>query len=170
MKNFTDNRGKKPKFDSPMDAAMRYLVSRARSVREMERYLDGLDYGEVEIMDTVERLKELSLLGDERFARDFIESRLRTKPVSRAHLKEQLRAHEVDADAALEALSVITDELERENAYLAAKSVFPDEGIPDDGKSYDRLLARLMRHGYGYYDSRTALDRCVSEYEEETRL
>lgn len=151
--------------ESPLDAALRFLGPRARTIREVERHLDDLDYGEIEIMETVERLKELSLLGDEAYASEFIDSRLRSKPVSRAHLKEQLRSHEIDADIIDDALSVVDDDLEKENAYRAAKACFPKEGMSDDGKTYERLIAKLMRHGFGYYDSRSAIDRCVAEAE-----
>lgn len=149
-----------------MDAALRFLGPRARTVRELERHLDGLEFGEVEIMETVDRLKELSLLDDAAYARDFIESRLRSKPVSRAHLKEQLRTHELDADILDGALSAVTDETERENAYRACRSFFPKDGLEEDGRSYERLLAKLMRHGFGFYDSRAAIERCVAEAEE----
>ena len=78
-----------------MDAALRYLGYRARTVRELERYLDEQQFGEYEISQVIERLKELGLADDAKFAADFIESRLRTKPVSRRHLQEQLYAHEL---------------------------------------------------------------------------
>ena len=151
-----------------MDAALTYLGYRARTAREVERRLDELQYGEVEIAETLERLKELKLVDDAAYAEEFIASRLRSKPVSRAHLREQLRAHELDNDILCDALSAVTDERERENACRAARAFYPREGLPDDdGKSYERLLAKLMRHGFGYYDSRYALDCCASEAERE---
>lgn len=73
-----------------MDAALTYLGFRARTVREVERYLDEKQYGEFEIMQVVDRLTELGLLNDAQYAADFVDSRLRTKPVSRRILREQL--------------------------------------------------------------------------------
>src|SRR5512133_3202225 len=84
---------------TPMDAALRFLGARARTVRETERHLDACEYGEVEVYDTVERLKELGLLNDTAFAEEYVRTRLATKPVSRAHLREQLLAHEVEAQS-----------------------------------------------------------------------
>ena len=50
---------KKKTGKSAMDSALDYLTSRPRTVREMENYLDGQNYGEYEVYAAVERLKEL---------------------------------------------------------------------------------------------------------------
>ena len=84
---------KKKTGKSAMDSALDYLTSRPRTVREMENYLDGQNYGEYEVYAAVERLKELKYLDDVRYAADFVSTRLATKPLSRRKLKEQLRTH-----------------------------------------------------------------------------
>jgi regulatory protein len=78
-----------------MDAALSFLTARMRTVREVEEKLDELQYGEADVFSTVERLKELNLLNDEAYAREFVRSRLATKPVSRQKLYLDLRAHRV---------------------------------------------------------------------------
>ena len=95
---------------TPMDAALRYLGGRARTVREVERHLDASEYGEVEVYETVERLKELGLLNDLAFAAEFVRTRLATKPISRAHLREQLLAHETELEAIEQALLQVDEE------------------------------------------------------------
>ncbi len=87
-----------------MDAALGYLGYRARTVREVERYLDEKQYGEYEIMQVIDRLAELGLVNDTAFAEEFVASRLRTKPVSRRHLRAQLYAHELAREVIDEAL------------------------------------------------------------------
>jgi len=74
-----------------LSVALYGTVSRPRTVREMENYLDGQNYGEYEVYAAVERLKELKYLDDVRYAADFVSTRLATKPLSRRKLKEQLR-------------------------------------------------------------------------------
>lgn len=59
---------KKKTGKSAMDSALDYLTSRPRTVREMENYLDGQNYGEYEVYAAVERLKELKYLDDVRYA------------------------------------------------------------------------------------------------------
>ena len=83
---------------SPMDAALSYLTGRMRTVREVEDKLDDLQYGESDIQATVERLQELNLLNDEEYAREFVRSRLATKPVSRQKLYLDMRAHKLQED------------------------------------------------------------------------
>ena len=59
-----------------MDAAFQFLTTKARTVREMEEHLDSMNYGEYEVYQAVERLKELEYLNDEKYAADFVETRL----------------------------------------------------------------------------------------------
>ena len=35
--------------NTPMDAALKFLTAKARTVREMEDHLDSLNYGEYEV-------------------------------------------------------------------------------------------------------------------------
>ena len=48
--------------NTPMDAGLKFLTAKARTVREMEDHLDSLNYGEYEVYQVVERLKELGLM------------------------------------------------------------------------------------------------------------
>ena len=48
---------KKKTGKSAMDSALDYLTSRPRTVREMENYLDGQNYGEYEVYAAVEAPK-----------------------------------------------------------------------------------------------------------------
>ena len=80
---------KKKTGKSAMDSALDYLTSRPRTVREMENYLDGQNYGEYEVYAAVERLKELKYLDDVRYAADFVSTRLATKPLSRRNITQK---------------------------------------------------------------------------------
>lgn len=146
-----------------MDSALKYLGYRARTVREMEYHLDECLYGEYEIMQTVERLEELGYLNDLQFARDFIDSRLRTKPVSRAHLKEQLKNHHCAPDAIEEALAEITDEQEQLNATAVAR----DLAEHTEGTGYrerrERIMRKLVTRGYSYETSAKAFSELKLE-------
>lgn len=158
-----------PKTDAqgrgPMDEALRFLGARARSVREVERRLDECQFGEVEIHDVVERLKELGLLDDAAYAREFVRTRLNTKPVSRAHLKEQLLAHEVDREAIDEALAELADGAEAESALrVAEKYARQYARLPIDERR-EIVLRRLDARGYAFDVSRAAADAALSEEE-----
>ena len=142
---------------TPMDAALRFLGYSARSVREVERYLDSKQYGEFEISQVIERLEELGLLDDARFAADFVESRLNTKPVSRRHLAEQLRAHELPAEAIERAHAAVDDDAERQNAAAVAQKYWRQLAQLPPRERYERTMRRLLGRGYDWDVARAAL-------------
>lgn len=151
---------------TPMDEALRFLSARARTVREVERRLDACEYGEVEVYETVERLKDLGLLNDFTYAELFVQTRLSTKPVSRAHLREQLMQHEVDRDAMEQALLLVDEETEADSAVAVAEK-YARQGarLPEDEKR-EFVLKRLMARGYGYDAARNALEQALSREDE----
>lgn len=153
----------KKKYGSPMDAALKHLGYRARTVREMERYLDTCEYGEVEVMETIERLQALGLLDDRAFAEEFVRTRLASKPVSRAHLSEQLYSHELPRELIDEVLSSVPDDAEEENACeIARKYLRQLHSLPDRERD-ERVLKRILSRGYPFDMARVALERAKAE-------
>lgn len=152
----------KPKKSSetgrtPMDAALRYLGARARTIREVERHLDACEYGEVEVYETVERLKDLNLLNDLAFAEEFIRTRLATKPISRAHLREQLLMHETDAEAMEQALSLVDEETQQRSAVEVAEKYARQYARLPERERDEMVIRRLLSRGYSYDDAHAAL-------------
>lgn len=150
-----------------MDAALRYLTPRPRTVRELEEHLDRAHYGEYEIAQAVERLLELRYLDDAAYARDFIRSRLATKPVSRRKLMEQLISHKLPRDVAAEALEAVTDEVEAENAAAVAEKFARQFAALPEAERKRRVARRLFSHGYGYDAARAAMRRLEEELDED---
>ena len=136
---------------SAYDAALSYLSPKARTVREVELKLDEGSYSEGEIMQTVDRLKEAGLLDDEKYARDFIDSRLSSKPVSRFRLREQLRAHHVPEEIIREALDEVEPGTEFENAVAVVKKFARQfEGMEDEEKKRRLIYTRLQTRGFSH--------------------
>ena len=152
-----------PKNLSPMDYAMRYLVTRDRTVQEMQTYLDQKDFGEADVDATIERLKELKLLDDERFAIRFVETRLATKPISRRHLYEQLKGHGLSEEHINAALALADDGTEAENARSVAQKFAKQFAVLDPQKRRERVLLRLQARGYSYDVSRRAVEEALNE-------
>lgn len=165
MKNSLTKRPKKRESQSPMDAALSFLTARARTRREVERHLDACHYGEVEVMETVDRLEELGLVDDAAFCRDFVASRLRSKPISRLHLKEQLLGHEADRDAVDAALAGLDGAAERSNADEVAKKYARQFERLGPEEKWRRIEARLISRGFDY-DTASAAARAAAEAEE----
>ncbi|MDO8488484.1 MAG: regulatory protein RecX [bacterium] len=88
---------KRKKNSSPLAAALRFLSFRARSEQEMRLKL-AQRYTSVEVDQTVARLKQLDLINDGDFARQYIESRSRSRPRSRKLLELELRRKGVKLD------------------------------------------------------------------------
>ncbi len=149
-----------------MDSALRYLGARARTVREVERHLDSCEYGEVEVYETVERLKELGLLDDIAFATEFVRTRLATKPISRAHLREQLLSHETDQEAIEQALSQIDEETQQQTAIATAEKYVRQYARLGQDERDEMVIRRLLSRGYSYEEARAALREAVEETEE----
>lgn len=161
MRHRFPKKGQPQGSGSPMDAALKFLGYSARSVREVERHLDERNYGEVEVYDTVERLKEHGLLNDRAFAEAFISTRLTAKPISRRRLQEQLLAHELPREVVEEAIAAVSDEAEAANALaVAEKYARQFEALPGNERAR-RVMQRLLARGYGYDDAETALEKSL---------
>lgn len=148
---------------SPMDHAMKYLTTKDRTVSEMQTYLDTKEFGEADIDACIERLKELGLLDDRRYARRFVETRLATKPVSKRHLKEQLIGHGLSDEDIRAALELADDDAEEENALSVAKKFARQFSALEPEKKRERLFSRLQARGYSYDVSKRAVELALKE-------
>ncbi len=143
---------------TPMDEALRFLGPRARTVREVERHLDRCEFGEVEIDAVTARLSELGLIGDEAYAKEYVRTRLATKPVSREHLRMQLLAHETDESAIDLALLDVDEQAQAKNALaVAGKYVRQYAKLPPEERR-EMVIRRLLSRGYSYDEARAALE------------
>ncbi len=141
---------KKKMGASPLDEAFDYLASKPRTIREVELHLDKCDFGEYEIYAAVERLKELNYVNDEKYARDFIESRLNTKPVSRRKLTEQLKGHKIDDEIIAAALENVTNDIEISNARAVAEKFARQFEHLEPKERDSRIMKRLFSRGYDF--------------------
>lgn len=146
-----------------MDAALSYLTGRMRTVREVEERLDTLQYGEGDILMTVERLKELKLLDDEAYAREFVRSRLATKPVSRQKLYMDLKTHQVPEECIRTALEELPKETESNNALEVAQKFWRQLSHLPEKERRDRVLRRLMSRGFSTEASLAAIRQAAEE-------
>ena len=146
-----------------MDAALSYLTSRMRTVREVEEKLDDLQYGEGDVLTTVERLKELHLLDDEAYAREFVRSRLATKPVSRQKLYLDLKTHKVPEELIQAVLNDLPAETEADNALEVAKKFWRQMSGLEESVRRERVLRRLMSRGFSTEASLAAVRQAAEE-------
>lgn len=149
-----------------MEYAMKYLTVKDRTVSEMQTYLDGKDFGEADVDATIARLRELGLLNDARYAQRFVETRLATKPISKRHLREQMKMHglsDKDIDSALETVS---SEDEADNADAVAEKFMRQFRTLEPEKRRERVLSRLIARGFPYDVARKAYEKALSTEDE----
>ena len=155
------------KGSSAYDEALHFLTPKARSVREVENHLDECEYSEIEIMNTVERLLNNGLLNDEKYAADFVESRLNTKPVSRFKLRRQLEEHFIPEEAISAALETVDDETEMQNALAVGRKFFRQFDSLQMSERLFRVGTRLNARGYYSENIKAVLEILKGEAENE---
>ena len=149
------------------DEALDFLTPKARTVREMENHLDDCDYSEIEVMQTVEKLRAAGLLDDEKYAANFIESRLNTKPVSRRKLQEQLSGHLIPEEIIETALEAVGSDTELANARSVAEKYFRQFSSLELSERLRRVGLRLTSRGYSFEDIKTVLTELTDDLPDE---
>jgi SOS response regulatory protein OraA/RecX len=129
-----------------LDAALRFLEVRSRSVAEVRRRLMSAGYRPELVEGAIERLLELGMLDDEVFARLWVESRDRARPRGEHALIIELRQKGIDATiitATLKArreVAVRWEDAPAPDGELASSTL-----ISPDEVSARKLLARNAR-------------------------
>ena len=159
-----DARARRAAVDDPaivLDAALRFLEARQRSVHEVRRRLTGAGY-RAELVDAaIARLGDLGVLDDAAFAQAWVESRDRAHPRGARALRQELRVKGVEASIAEAVLDERTSD--REDATpdvvaaerLLARSARTLARLADPRARRQRAYALLARNGF---DSEVARD------------
>ena len=144
--SFAERRERRAAVDDPdvvLEAGMRFLEARSRSVHEVRRRLTTAGYRADLVQGAIDKLGDIGVLDDEAFARAWVESRDRARPRGERALREELRHKGIDRSL----VDVVLTE-RREGGDRA------DGDQPDESRSPDRIAAeRLIEK------QRRALDR-----------
>ncbi|HCY86600.1 MAG TPA: regulatory protein RecX [Desulfobacteraceae bacterium] len=134
-------------FSKSHALALKYLARRARSVREMTVYLAGKQVSDDVSQEVVSRLLDDGYLDDETFARQFIESRIRSKPKSTYALKYELRQKGVSSAVSEPLLNDYDDET------LACRAAASKRGFwrhLDEETRQKKLMNHLRYRGFDH--------------------
>ena len=112
----------------------------------------------------VERLEELGLVNDEKFARNYAEQLLNVKHLSKKGAKYKLMEKGIDRDLADRILDEIYFD-PQEHIRVIIQSKYRNL---DDEKTRRRAVSALQRKGYGWSDIKSVIDEYIEEeyYEE----
>lgn len=119
--------------------------------------------------DTIEmvlyKLEKERLLDDAAFAREWAAARARSQ-IGRARIRQELHMKGVSADIVQEALDELDEEESGDAATALAKKLLQRYSREEDTrKRMQKLLAAMARRGYGYSDSKRAIETALQEIE-----
>lgn len=158
---FNEKRERLGAVDDPavvLEAALRFLEPRERSIGETRRRLSRIGYREDLVEGAIARLVELGMLDDQAFARTWIESRDRVRPRGERALRFELARKGVDRATADETIAERAAEHPEADAEAAARllarSARALARVGDPRTRRQRAYALLARNGF---DSETAM-------------
>ena len=141
--------------------ALRFLSYRARSESEVRRRLQA-KFPQPVIDSVVQRLKELGLLDDASFAREWTRSRVSHRPRSAFTIRRELVGKGIDRDTAQAAVEPLDDE---DSAYRAGQRAASSIADADYTTFRRRLQGYLYRRGFSGAVIRKTADRLWEERE-----
>jgi regulatory protein len=162
-----------PPPEALLDAALRLLGARARSVRELRDRLLKKKFGSSEVSHCIRWLLDRSLLNDEAFARALTRDRLRFSPRSPFLLKREATLRGVDpflagevVDAVLEEEGVSAEDLSalaaegwvRKQGSVTRRELLASRFDPKGERARRRLYGFLARRGFAGDVARRGLE------------
>ena len=153
-------------YPMALNNAVELLAQRAHASGEIAQKLRRRLYMEDTIEMVLYKLEKERLLDDEAFARDWAASRARSQ-VGKSRIRQELRMKGISAEMAEIALEEL-DEEESEDAAvaLARKLLRRYSRETDERKAMQKLLMAMARRGYGYEESRNAVETALNETDE----
>ena len=135
-----------------MTAALRMISSRSYSEGQLRERLLAKHSAEVELIEEcIKRLKEMGYVNDDAFARNYANSRVRSKPVGRARLARELAMKKVAPTRISEALDAVFGEVAEETLIdQAIGRRIRTHGRPSDQAASKRMFDHLARLGFEY--------------------
>lgn len=152
-----------------LEAALRFLEPRQRSIGEVRRRLTRVGYREDLVEGAIARLIELGMLDDQAFARTWIESRDRARPRGQLALRRELAVKGIDRAVVDETIG--EREAESPGADTAAAQRLLDRNarslsrINDLRARRSRAYTLLVRNGFDS-DTAAAATRALGEVDE----
>jgi regulatory protein len=165
--SFAERRERRAAIDDPavvLEAAVRFLEARSRSIAEVRRRLTTAGYQADLVEGAIARMTDLGMLDDEAFARAWVESRDRARPRGERALQNELRLKGIERtvidlvllvrreqptgldDVDADTLPIAPDHAAAER--LMAKHARALDRIADPRRRRERAYALLARNGF----------------------
>lgn len=152
---FNEKRERLGAVDDPaivLEAALRFLEPRQRSIGEVRRRLTRVGYRPGLVEGAIARLVELEMLDDQAFARTWIESRDRARPRGERALRRELAVKGIErdvVDATIEERDAVSPDADADAARgLLERNARALAREPDLRARRQRAYALLARNGF----------------------
>lgn len=135
--------------------ALKYIGYREQSTLEVSSHLKEKGFSGREIEETIEYLKELNYINDERFCMAYA-SDGRSKGRGPMRIKQALLEKGISGELVDIALTELLDpQREKEAALREADKILRNRGEGNEGEIDEKILARIGRRlsGLGYHTS-----------------
>jgi regulatory protein len=171
--SFAEGRARRGAIDDPnvvLEAALRFLEARQRSVAEVRRRLTTAGYREDLVDGALKRLGDLGILDDEAFTAAWVESRDRARPRGERALRRELSLKGVDRSLVDDAMAVRRPEPggEADPDEVAAERLLARhrqtlDRVADPRARRQRAYALLARNGFDSEIAARLAARTVAE-------
>ncbi|MGB9867223.1 MAG: regulatory protein RecX [Bacillota bacterium] len=132
-----------------MEDALRALSYRQLTGEELRQRLLRRGHPEAAVEECLTRLREIGYLDERQFARDFVESRSRVRPVGRRKLVAELESKGIPREVVQEEVDrALPEEREQELAIKLAMKKAVGCKEPDRGKLCRRVYRFLVQRGF----------------------
>jgi len=131
-------------------AALNLLSYRPRTKNELSRRLILKGYPEDMVDEVIAALTGSGLVDDEKFTKDWVADRLRSKPMGSVRIAWELRQKGIAQDVVQQALDSIDSETEYELALGLARKKLQRLGAEVSGEERHRLALFLRRRGFSW--------------------
>ena len=123
----------------------------------MRKHLQKKNWAPDVIDEVVNRLIVMKYVDDEAFARDFVASRVRGRPIGPSRITRDLRRKEIDPDLIEEAIATLPEGYEEEMACSEAQRIWEKNSSAPEDLRVRRTISYLMRRGFSYSASQGAV-------------
>lgn len=145
-------------YEKAMGQAMYYLGVRARTISQMDQYLQKKQHDERTIARVMEKLIEYKLLDDQQYAQRYVETHKGNS--GKYMLKQKMMRQGLASDTIDEAISAIPFDEQVEGARAILEKKLANDERED---ALYRAMQSAMRRGFAYAVVRAAAD----QYKEE---
>lgn len=144
--------------------SLKYLSYRDRSENEIIKYLNKLKYPEEVIEIVIKKLKEKGYLNDIKYAINFVNQRITSKPMSKQLLAYELKNKGISSINITHALKEFDEEFEYNMAIMLADKKIDDFELLDWNNTYKKLGNYLQKRGFSYSLILKVLDKYKSNF------